>query len=509
MIPDEASQSTVLVARSLSKTFAGRRVLNTVDLEIKAGEVHGLLGQNGSGKSTLIKILAGIHEPDDGASLRVLDKTATFPLGDPYPLGMSFVHQDLGLVDSMSVLENLRVGRFQTGFAWRIPWKRERARAIASLSRWGLDLDPDMLVGKLRDVERAMLAIVRGLERLEHVQRGILILDEPTAYLPRDGVDRLFSAVRRVAASGFGVLLVTHRLEEVRAITNHVTVLRDGAAVQTAPTNSLSEDQLIELILGRTLSGFYPTPHSSEEKVVLSVEGLVAPGIADVSFNLRHGEILGLTGLLGMGYERVPYALIGSERATAGTINLKGRKLPAAKMTPPQALATGVVLLPGNRLRAGGLGVATVAENMTLPTVDRYVRHGILNHRRERSAVRILAERFHVRPPEPDRPFRTLSGGNQQKALVAKWFETHPSVFLLHEPTQGVDVGAKPEIFAHMRRAVETGTSLIVASTEYEDLAHLCNRVLVFRNGRIVAELHGASLTHQRIVEQCFRDSHV
>jgi ribose transport system ATP-binding protein len=250
MMPDEVSQSTVLMARSLSKSFDGRRVLNTVDLEIKGGEVHGLLGQNGSGKSTLIKILAGIHDPDDGASLRVLGKTATFPLGDPYALGMSFVHQDLGLVDSMSVLENLRVGRFQTGFGWRIPWKRERARVSASLSRWGLDLDPDLPVGKLRDVERAMLAIVRGLERLDHVERGILILDEPTAYLPRDGVDRLFSAVRRVAASGFGVLLVTHRLEEVRAITTQVTVLRDGAAVQTAPTSSLSEDQLIELILG-------------------------------------------------------------------------------------------------------------------------------------------------------------------------------------------------------------------------------------------------------------------
>ena len=501
-----ASQ-TVLSARGVSKTFSGRTVLRDLDIDISPGEVHGLLGQNGSGKSTFIKILAGFHAPDDGASLEIAGRPVPLPLdpGQPHLLGLSFVHQDLGLVPEMTVLENLRIRSFQTGVAWRIQWRRERRYVRVALDRFGLEhVSPRAEIGTLRDVERAMIAIVRALEQLEGQTGGLLVLDEPTAYLPRDGVDRLFDAVRTVAAAGHGVLFVTHRLEEVRALTDRVTILRDGAHVETADTSSLTERDLIERILGRSLGELYPSAHHMRGELALSVDGLSGSVVRSLSLQLRRGEIVGLTGLLGMGQEQVPHLLFGSQRASAGRLELGQRRLDVMRMSPRRAIGEGIALLPANRLREGAAQAATVTENVTLPTLPAYFSRGLLNHRRERRNVAAMMREFQVVPPEPRRVFAKLSGGNQQKALLAKWFATRPRIFLLHEPTQGVDIGAKQQIFAQIRDVAEAGGAVIIASVEYEDLAHLCDRVLVFRDGEVVAELSGADLTEHRIVEQCF-----
>jgi ribose transport system ATP-binding protein len=507
-----ATPDPILSARNVSKTFSGKTVLRALDLDVQPGEVHGLLGQNGSGKSTFIKVLAGYHTPDDGATLTIGGNPVSLPLdpSKPHLLGLSFVHQDLGLVPEMTVLENLRVGSYETGFGWRIQWRRERQRVREALRRFGLEhISPNTEVGTLRDVERAMIAIVRSLERLRGLSQGVLVLDEPTAYLPRDGVERLFSAVRTVAGAGFGVLFVTHRLEEVRALTDRVTILRDGAHVGTADTASLGERDLIERILGRALGELYPTAHEMRGELALSARDVGGSVARSFSIELHRGEVVGLTGLLGMGQEQVPRLLFGSERARSGTVTLAGREHDLRRMTPRRAIDAGIALLPANRLREGAAQAATVVENVTLPTVGEYFSRGHLHHRRERRAVTSRLKEFQVAPPEPMRVFAKLSGGNQQKALLAKWFSTRPQIFLLQEPTQGVDIGAKQQIFGQIRDLAQAGGSVMIASVEYEDLAHLCDRVLVFRDGVVVADLHGDDLDEHRIVEQCFASERV
>ena len=502
------SRIPVVSARSFSKTFAGRTVLNNVDLAVHPGEVHGFVGQNGSGKSTFIKILSGYHAPDSGSSLYIGEREVPLPVppGGALKSGMSFVHQDLGLADTMTILETLRLGRYETKPGWRIPWSSERRLVSRALERFGIEASPDAAIGTLSEVDRAMVAILRALDSLRAHEFGLLVLDEPTAYLPRDGVDRLFAAVREAAADGFGILFVSHRLEEVLAITDVVSILRDGQLVATHSTQELTEDRLIEEILGFSLGDLYPERDEPQGDVLMSVRGLSSPKVRDFSLDLRVGEIVGLTGLLGMGFDEVPYLLFGAEQATAGRLELGGKDRAIGQLTPKESIRSGVVLLPANRLRDGSVGAATVSENITLPTLSKYFDRGFLRRGRERTRVRSLLDRFHVVPPEPERDFATLSGGNQQKGLVAKWFETRPKVLLLHEPTQGVDVGAKREIFANIRDAVAGGASAIVASTEYEDLAHLCDRVIVFRDARAVSQLSGAALTEERIVEQSFRE---
>jgi ribose transport system ATP-binding protein len=513
--PDHATRAAspeaaraVASLRGFSKTFAGRTVLDGVDLDVLAGEVHGLLGQNGSGKSTLIKILAGYHAPDDGAALSIAGADVALPLqpGDGHKLGLAFVHQDLGLVPNATVLENLYVGRYETRAGWRVPWAQERERARRALERFGVSVDPDATIASLREVDHAMIGIVRAFEQLREFDRGLLVLDEPTAYLPRDGVGRLFDAVREIAAAGFGVLFVSHRLEEVRTLTDRVSILRDGRLVDTARTADLDEPELIARILGFAMDDLYPTLHQPQGERTLSVRDLSGETVQGLSLDLHRGEVVGLTGLRGMGYEEVPYLLFGEGSAASGSLTLGDREHDIARLTPRQAMKAGMALLPANRLRDGGSSTASVAENMTLATLGSYRRSGALRLRREASRVQQLLEDFQVQPPEGDRPFGTLSGGNQQKVLLAKWFETNPDVFLLHEPTQGVDVGARRQIFRHIAAAAEAGTSFVLASSEYEDLPHLCDRVIVFRDGRPVSELHGAELTHERIVEQCFRE---
>jgi ribose transport system ATP-binding protein len=502
-----ASDGVPIVAvKRLAKTFASRTVLRNVYLAIHVGEIHGLLGQNGSGKSTLIKILSGYHRPDDGASFVVRGEDVSLPLrpGDPRRLGIAFVHQDLGLVDDASVLENLRVGRYATGLGWRISLRREREIVRDALDRFGVKVSPDDVISSIAGVDRAKIAILRALEDLPDGESGLLVLDEPTAYLPRDGVEELFDVVRGVARQGHGVLFVSHRMDEVRAITSNVSILRDGVLVDSAPTASLSDRDIVSRILGFSLEAFYPAPHKAHDSRVVGVRHLSTQTVRDVSFDLHRGEILGLTGLIGMGAGEVPYALFGARPARTGVLEMHDRSYDLTTFSPRDALAAKMALLPANRLRDGGVAEASVLENVTLPNLPlQFVRGRLRRTKEMREASKLLAA-FGVQPPDPLESFGNLSGGNQQKALIGKWFGIEPEVFLLDEPTQGVDVGARRQIFQHIRDAAARGTSFLVSSSEPEDLAHLCDRVLIFRHGGVASELQGAALTEARVVEQCF-----
>jgi ribose transport system ATP-binding protein len=493
---------------NLAKRFGATVALDDVSLEIEAGEVHGLVGQNGSGKSTLIKILSGYHAPD-GGSVAVHGERVRPPIPprELRQLGIEFVHQDLGLVGTMSVLENLRVGRYATGRLGRIRWRAERATALRLLRRFELDADPDTPVERLSQTERAIVAIARAVHDVEeHRGSGLLVLDEPTAALPASEVGRLFDAVRTIARDGSAVLIVTHNLEEVFEITDRVSVLRDGRVVAVRPTAELDERRLIELIVGRDLGDAYPVVASSARSKAMEVRDLRGAGVHGVSFVVRRGEILGLTGLAGAGHDDVPYLVCGARRAEAGTIAVGDARLDDP--SPERARRAGVALLPADRQRQSAILRATVRENVTLPGLAAFRRRPLgLDHGRERTAVQQVLANFDVRPRDPEQRMLTLSGGNQQKALLGRCLRMDPRVLLLHEPTQGVDVGARRGIFEILSGAAAAGTAIVYASTEYEDLAHVCDRVLVFRRGRAIAELQGDALTSEAILAHCYQSA--
>lgn len=504
--------------RSLSKRFGGALALDNVALTVLPGEVHGLLGENGSGKSTLIKVLAGFHDPEPGAELEVGGQRVSLPLtpGAFRDLGISFVHQDLALIPSLTVLENLRIGDFAI-HGWRhISWRSERRLARATFADYGVSLDPDATVASLRPVERALLAVVRAACEIRETVReresagghgagGLLVLDEPTVFLPKADTEHLFELVREVVTSGASVLFVSHDLDEVLEVTDRVTVLRDGRVHGTVVTAEVDPPTLVRMIIGRELES---VSHSSRGQVngapLATVSDMSGDRIRPMSFEVRPGEVLGLTGLVGSGFEEIPYLMFGARPCTDGVLTIHGDEKDMTALTPLRAIEAGMALIPGDRQRDGSIPSLSVAENVTMQILDRYY-HGL---RLQRSEIigrsRELMDVFDVRPSDPHLPYSSLSGGNQQKALLAKWLETEPQLLLLHEPTQGVDIGAREQIFKLIRSIVETGTAVVCASSDYEQLARICDRVLVVTRGDLSHTLSGDELTKERITERCY-----
>ena len=502
-----------LEIRNLSKRFGGELALDGVDLTVTRGEVHGLLGENGSGKSTLIKVLAGYHRPDTG-QLAVYGDDVELPLapGAFRDLGLAFVHQDLALVPELSVVENLFIDEFaQPQRWWHMPLRTMRRKARRIFDRYGVEIDPNALVGELRPVSRALLAIVRAAEGLRATMserqrgEGILVLDEPTVFLPKTGTEQLFRLVRRVADTGASVIFVSHDLAEVREVTDRLTVLRDGRRVGTVETEQTSEARLVEMIIGRHLEAVDARAGSTAGKAIAAVATSVETAtLHDVSLTVHRGEVLGVTGLVGSGYEDLVYVMFGARPARQGTLEMGGLKLDLGTTNPSAALRSGLALIPADRARDGSVASLTLEENLTLRTLDRYWSRMFLHRRAMRRDTAALLEKFDVRPADPGVLYASLSGGNQQKVLMAKWLQTDPDLLLLDEPTQGVDVGARQQILELLRGVAIGGGAVVCASCDYEQLAQLCDRVLVFGRGRIVSELVGDEVTKTRIAEQCY-----
>ena len=476
----------------VSKTFDGIRVLHDVSLTVRSGEILGLIGENGSGKSTLIKILSGYHSADPGGRV-VLGRGA-------------FIHQDLALIPSMTVLENLRIARFDTGFAWRIRWARERAHVRQYLAQVGLDVHPDTRVGQLSVTEQALVAVARGLADLDASDsHRLLVLDEPTAYLPNDGVQRLFKVLRALTADGAAVVFVSHRLDEVRELCDRVAVLRGGDLVDVVDAAGATERDLLRLMLGRPIDEMYPDTPDPEGSPLLDVSGLSGRSLVDLSFTARPGEIVGFAGLPGSGYDEVPYLLTGARRAVSGTMLLDDVAYSLPSVRPRIAIGLGMALLPADRARTGCAPALTVRENMTLPSLSTFTwLRSIVLRGKERRAALAQASRFGVTPQRPESVLRYLSGGNQQKVMLAKWMLGAPRVLLLHEPTQGVDVGAKQEIFAHLSSAAAAGAVVLLSTVEHEDLARLCSRVYVMHGGRCRRVIQQEDLTPHRLAEAVY-----
>ncbi|MGH2835153.1 MAG: sugar ABC transporter ATP-binding protein [Solirubrobacteraceae bacterium] len=501
----EAAALPALLASNLAKSFGGARALDRVDIAIRAGEVVALLGENGSGKSTLVKILSGYHVPEPGGTLQMngVDVPLPVPLGQARMIGLSFVYQDLGLASDMQVVENLFVGRRVTAGARsfaRIHWSAERRRAREIFEGYGIDLDPSAQTGRLRPTSQALLAIVRAAEELREYRReyeqsgGVLVLDEPTVFLPEHEKVFLFDLVRRVVAEGFGVLFVSHDMTAVREIANRAVVLRDGAKVGDVAVATASDADLIELVSGHRLDrstieqattyGSEATVESSGE-VVLSVQDARGGRVRGVSFELHAGEILGIAGLLGGGSEDLPYLLFGDGTDASGRIALPDWSGELSELAPSRAIELGMALVPADRKQQGVVADLPVALNMLSLSLRSFMQSGFLRVDRLVGVADQRAETYDVRPRDASLNMSALSGGNQQKVVLARWLEQNPRVLLLHEPTQGVDVATRHQIYELMRARAADGVAILWVSTDFDELATVSHRILLCARGAI------------------------
>lgn len=505
------TENAVLRMNNIRMRFGSYYALKGVSLSIRRGEVFGLLGQNGSGKSTMIKVLAGFHQPEEGSEVVLWGQTLPLPL-DPMEIkkrGVAFVHQHLGLVPSLTVIENMRVTALRQKTPWLVNWKKEAQAISALFAEFGLDVDPFATVASLPPVERAFVAIIRAFEDLRasdagHGGEGILVLDEPTPFLPAEDVQRLFTLIRSIVKTGASVVIVTHDIDEVRDITDRVAVLRDGELIDILDTRSTERQSILDTIVGTRIDHFaksrMPSEGIPDAVIVKDLSDGKTPGFG---FVIREGETLGVTGLIGSGFATLPYLLYGALRGS-GTLTIAGEKIDLSLISPLMAQKLGIAFLPGDRLGAAGIGSLSVTDNITLPVLERLLgpagldRHGMV------AEAGRLGQIYDVRPQNPQLPLGSLSGGNQQKVLLAKWLQIKPKLLMLDEPTQGVDFGARQQIFKALDRAASDGTAILCASTDNEQLEQICDRIIVFSRGRPVIELKGSEISRKSITEACF-----
>lgn len=483
----------------MSKTFPGLKALDDVSLEVRSGEVVAVLGHNGSGKSTLVKILAGVHQADPGTVVEVRGADGEPVAGAAAREGLHFIHQDLGLADILTTVENLGLGKSARGRAFApIRGIAERRRAQQIVARFGAALDVTVPVGRLSPAQRAIVAIARALDGWTRPD-NVLLLDEPTTALHGDEVRVLFKAIRRVASSGAGVVFISHRLDEVLELADRVVVLRDGRLVAEQATSELDHDKIVTLIAGREIAETAVTRRDVPGEPVLSVTGISGAEIVDFSLNLRAGEIVGVGGILGSGREQLGPMLFGTQHRSGGQVEVGGREL--IPDDTQAAIESGMAYVPADRRRHGVVMEMNVRENLTLPLMRPLRRSfGRLDRRTERAQTHAWMHTVGLRPAHPEQPLKLFSGGNQQKVVLAKWLRVRPRVLLLDEPTQGVDVGAKAAIYELVLAARRNGTAILLCSSDTKELVSLCDRVLVLKEGRVVSEVPRESLSEERLV---------
>lgn len=487
----------------ISKVFGATAALRGVNLEIRGGEVHALVGGNGSGKSTLMKVLAGVHQAEPGGSITVHGDefpADRFTPPDAKRAGFRFVHQALGLFPDLTVAENLVIGRgYELANGGRIRWHALRARAAHLLERFDVHAAPDTLVADLSPADQSLVAIVRALQDQDGSTPGLLVLDEPTASLPAKEVDALLAALRRYANAGQTILFVSHRLDEVLRLADRVSVLRDGRRVATVAAADVRERDLARMMFARDIERKRRGRRVDDGRVALEIRELAVGPVRDVSLRVQVGEVVGLAGLRGSGRSELLKVLFGARQPERGDVLLHGTV--ARFRAPREAIAAGLALVPEDRAGEGVLPTLSVSENLSAACVREYWRGWRLRHRLERAEAAALVSRYGIRPPRCEVPLWVLSGGNQQKVLLARWLRGFPQVLLLDEPTQGVDIGARTEIHELVRRVADEGSAVLVASSDFEELVELTDRTLVVGGGCVIAEAAGPELNAHRLAE--------
>lgn len=512
-----------LEAKNLAKSFGAFRALRGVDVTIGSGEVVALLGENGSGKSTLVKILSGYHEPEPGGELRLngVDVPLPVALSRAREIGLAFVYQDLGLAGELQVVENLFVGHRATsglGSAAPINWRAERKRARQIFERYGVDLDPGAQVGRLRPTSQALLAIVRAAEELreyrqQHEERGgVLILDEPTVFLPEHEKVFLFDLVRRVTDVGIGVLFVSHDMSAVREIAHRAAVLRDGEKVGDVVVEDVSDADLIELVSGHRMDRAAierATSHGSDTAadvsgdLVLSAKDVRGGRVRGMTFAVHAGEILGIAGLLGAGSEDLPYVLFGDVAGSSGEVMIGDWSGDVSDLTPSKSIKLGVSLVPADRQQQGVVPDLSVSLNMLSLSLRNFMRGGFLRLDKLLATADERAVAYDVRPPDASLNLAALSGGNQQKVVLARWLEQRPRVMLLHEPTQGVDVATRQQIYELMRTRAAGGAAILWVTTDFDELATMAHRILLCAGG-VIAGTMAPPYSRDRITSEVY-----
>jgi ribose transport system ATP-binding protein len=506
MTASPGSQPPLLRLSDVTKRFGETQALAGVSLDFRPGDVHCLMGANGSGKSTLAKIIAGFHHPDQGVA-EVRGEPVAWPLAGHRGGGLAIavVHQDRALAQGLSVADNLFV--YRPMMRWHgaaVSRRGERREAARVLAQFGLSVDPRVPVGSLSPAEQTVVEIVRAIEFLRARPRGsgaLMLLDEPTAALSARESARVLDVIRQLSADDVAVLFVSHRLEEALEVGTTYTVLRNGRVVGSGTMSATDGPRLVALMAGDTAAVPARAPAAAgrpEATVILDVTGLSGHRVRNVSFTLRGGEILGLTGLSGAGNDEVIELLFGAQRPRAGSITVNGRKV--WPTSPRVALSAGLAYLPPDRRRRGAVGAATIRENLTIPFARRLTKAGHLLRGRERALADARIRKLGVTGGTSETPIGALSGGNQQKVLLGRWLEFDPAVYLLTNPTEGVDIGTRAAVYGVLRDLVKSGRGVLVSTGDLEELATVCDRVLVFADGRLAGEATGAELNRERLV---------
>ncbi len=483
----QAAATPLLRYQNVVKQLGGTLAVDHIDLDIEAGEIHALLGANGAGKSTLVKLLAGIHQPDQG---EILFKGQSISHADRDKLPIAFIHQDLGLFDWMTVAENIALERGYARKRGLIDWKQIERDGTTALDIVGSDIRPDTLVSKLTRTEKSIVALARALAR----NVDLLVLDEPTSSLPEADVAKLFAVLSRLRARGVGMIYVTHRLDEVFRMANRVTVLRDGRKVGSAPIEEMTPEQLVLLIVGQVPAKLFVQPSSPGADLLIEANDLCVGPAGPVSFHVRSGEILGLCGLRGAGQDLIGRAICGIEDIESGTLHLHGS--PLSLHGSQSAIEQGIAFVSSKR-EEESLGMTlSVKENLFLNPATRGRKlFKLLSRKEERKRGKRLVDKFTIRPGDPDSLVSTLSGGNQQKVVLARWLDSEVQLLVMEEPTLGVDVGAKADIYTMLHQSLAQGHAVVLVSSDLEEVAGVCNRALIFNRGHLVGELQREDLS--------------
>ena len=490
------TSATALRLTNISKSFAGVHALRNVQLELHGGEVHAVLGENGAGKSTLVKIITGVHQPDAGEIYLGDQRIHVTDPREATALGIAAIYQELSIFPDLDIAENIFIGRQPARGSGLLDWPKLYREAEQILDSLGVHLDLHTKARYLSVAQQQMVEIARALS----VNARILIMDEPTSALTLNEVADLFQIVRRLRDNGVAILFISHRLEELFEIADRVTVLRDGAYVETRTMRDVTQDELIRLMVGRTVSELFPKAAVERGEVILRVKNLGRAGaFRDVSFELHRGEILGMAGLVGAGRTEVSQAIFGVAPADAGTIEIDGR--PVRITSPNQAMQHGLALVPEDRQHHGLVLPMDITDNITLPTLTRFVKRGWLAARGARKAAHEAATQMEVKATTVWQKARELSGGNQQKLVLAKWLSTRPRILILDEPTRGIDIGTKAAVHKLMSDLAAQGLAILMISSELPEVLGMSDRILVMREGRVTGLFDRAAATQEAIMK--------